>query len=285
MASDAADPGTPDPQKPKQPLRARAVREAMKWRASRGGMSKPQGPPPAVERDMDEAFGDYWRRRIDQHHDDSWAGVPMAKFPEDLRVYQHLLWESRADTVIEVGTKWGGSMLWFRDQLRTFAGYGIFDREPRVIGVDLQIDHAETLLDRADPKWREQITLIEGDLRDPATVKAIEAAIDPLARPLVVEDAAHTGEITTAALESLAHLVPAGGFFVVEDGHVDIERLHPDGPPMIRQIGERSGGVVPAVDAWLATPEGSEFSLREDLELYGVTSHPHGYLQRRPTPG
>ncbi len=115
-----------------------------------------------------------------------------------------------------------------------------------MIGVDLATDHAETLLDRADPAWREQITLIEGDLRDPATIKAIEAEIDPLARPLVVEDAAHTGEVTTAALESLAHLVPAGGFFVVEDGHVDIERLHPDGPPMIRQIGERSGGVIPA---------------------------------------
>lgn len=266
-------------------LRARAVREAMKWRASRGAKSKPQGPPPPIERDMDESFADYWRRRIDQHHDDSWAGVPMAKFPEDLRVYQHLLWESRADTVIEVGTKWGGSMLWFRDQLRTFAGYGRLDREPRVIGVDLATDHAETMLDRADPAWREQITLIEGDLRDPDTIKAIEAAIDPLSRPLVVEDAAHTGEVTTAALEGLAHLVPAGGFFVVEDGHVDIERLHPDGPPMIRQIGVRSGGVIPAIDAWLETPEGSEFRLREDLELYGVTSHPHGYLQRRHAPG
>ena len=53
---------------------------------------------------------------------------------------------------------------------------------------------------------------------------------------------------------------------------------------MIRQIGERSGGVIAAVDAWLATAEGSEFSLRTDLELYGVTSHPHGYLQRRDTP-
>ena len=40
---------SPKPAKP--PLRERAVREAMKWRASRGAMSKPKGPPPAVERD------------------------------------------------------------------------------------------------------------------------------------------------------------------------------------------------------------------------------------------
>lgn len=269
---------------PKEPLRARAVRGAMKWRATRGGKSKPQGPPPAVERDLDEPFVSFWRRRIDQHHDDSWAGAPMAKFPEDLRVYQHLLWESRADTVIELGTKWGGSLLWFRDQLRTFAAYGRTEREPRVIGVDLVTDHAEAVLERTDPSWREQIRLIEGDVRDPEVVKAVEAAIDPLSRPLIVEDAAHTGEVTTAALEGLAHLVPAGGFFVVEDGHVDVPELHPDGPPMIRQLGVRSGGVMKAIDDWLETKDGGEFSLRPDLELYGVTSHPHGYLQRRRAP-
>jgi hypothetical protein len=53
---------------------------------------------------------------------------------------------------------------------------------------------------------------------------------------------------------------------------------------MIRQLGVQSGGVIAAIDAWLETPEGSEFSRREDLELYGVTSHPGGYLQRRDVP-
>jgi cephalosporin hydroxylase len=262
-------------------IRTRAVRKAMQLRARYGSMSRPAGPPPALERDLDEPLARYWRRRIDQHHADSWAGVPLAKLPEDLRTYQHLLWESRADTVIEAGTKWGGSMLWFRDQLRSFAAYGRLGREPQVIGVDLFTDHAVTLLDRADPDWRRQITLIEGDLRDPATVARVDAAVDPLARCLVVEDAAHTGEVTRAALDALAHLVPKGGYYVVEDGHVDIERLHPDGPPEIRQLGVRSGGVAAAIADWLETPEGREFELRPDLELYGVTSNPGGYLRRR----
>ena len=265
-------------------IRSRAVRKAMQLRARYGDMSEVAGPPEALQRDLDEPFAEYWRRRLDQHHTDSWAGVPMAKFPEDLRVYQHLLWESRADTVIELGTKWGGSLLWFRDQLRTFAGYGRLGGTPTVIGVDLQTEHAVTLLDRADAAWREQITLIEGDLREPALVKQIDAAVDPLGRCLVIEDAAHTGEVTRAALEALAHLVPKGGFFVVEDGHVDIERLHPEGPPKIRQLGIQSGGVQPAITEWLTTPEGREFELRTDLELYGITSHPGGYLQRRTEP-
>jgi cephalosporin hydroxylase len=151
-----------------------------------------------------------------------------------------------------------------------------------VIGVDLATDHAVTVLDRADPGWREQITLIEGDLREPATVARIDAAVDPLARCLIVEDAAHTGEVTRAALEALAHLVPKGGFFVVEDGHVDVERLHPGGPPRIRQLGVRSGGVGLAIDTWLGSEDGRKFERREDLELYGATTNPGGYLQRHP---
>jgi cephalosporin hydroxylase len=265
-------------------IRSKAVRTAMKWRATRGSKSRPVGPPPPVERDLDQPFAEFWRRRIDQHDHDSWVGVPTAKFPEDLRTYQHLLWESRADTVVEVGTRWGGSLLWFRDQLRTFTSYGRLGREPKVVGVDLATDHAVTMLDRADESWREQIALVEGDLRDRETVRRIEAEVDPLARCLIVEDAAHTGEVTRATLDALAHLVPKGGFFVVEDGHVDIERLHPDGPPRIKALGVRSGGVLDAIDDWLKTPEGSEFVPRPDLELYGTTSHPGGYLQRRETP-
>jgi hypothetical protein len=39
--------------------------------------------------------------------------------------------------------------------------------------------------------------------------------------------------------------------------------------------------VLPAIAEWLQTPAGAEFTVREDLELYGITSHPGGYLQRR----
>ncbi len=253
----------------------------MQWRARFGSQSQAAGPPEAIERRMDEPFAEFWRRRIEQHGFDSWAGVTMMKFPEDLRVYQHLLWMSGADTVIEVGAKWGGSLLWFRDQLRTFEGYGRLARPPRVIGVDLATDHAVRVLDREHPTWREQISLIEGDLRDQATIEGIKAQVPDGARCMIVEDAAHTGEVTRVALDALGHLVPPGGFFVVEDGHVDIPRLHPDGPPEIKQLGIRTGGVLPAIEAWLKTPNGAGFTVRPDLELYGVTSHPGGYLQRR----
>jgi cephalosporin hydroxylase len=33
-------------------------------------------------------------------------------------------------------------------------------------------------------------------------------------------------------------------------------------------------------DDWLATPQGSAFRVRRDLEVYGVSCHPQGFLQR-----
>ena len=92
---------------------------------------------------------------------------------------------------------------------------------------------------------------------------------------MVIDDAGHTGETTAAALKALAKFVPPGGFYVVEDGCVDIEEMRP-----AEWAGQTWGGVTVAVDEWLSTGEGSQFRRRRDLELYGMTCHPGGFLQR-----
>jgi cephalosporin hydroxylase len=94
-----------------------------------------------------------------------------------------------------------------------------------------------------------------------------------LGRPLLSgTDAIGSYETTSAALRGFARFVPSGGWFVVEDGCVDIEplRLVPDWPR----------GVLPAIADWLATPEGAGFRVRREAERYGVTSHPSGFPQR-----
>jgi cephalosporin hydroxylase len=108
---------------------------------------------------------EYWRARVAQHTTDSYAGVGLSKFPEDLRTYEHLLWLQRTDTVIEIGTQAGGSALWFRDRLRTLASYKRITQGPRVISIDLDQTRAREKLQRADPGYASQIVLVEGDVR------------------------------------------------------------------------------------------------------------------------
>jgi cephalosporin hydroxylase len=230
------------------------------------------GLPPTVTIDLREpALAAYFKARVGQALHDSYAGAPLVKFPEDLRVYEHLLWAQAADTVVEVGTYGGGSALWFRDRLRTLQAYGRIERDPLVVSVDVDQADAAGLL--AAVGSGQQIRLVEGDVRDASTVAEVRRLIADRTNCFVVEDSAHTYETTLASLEAFADLVPVDGFMVVEDGCVDIEalRLAPDWPR----------GVLPALHDWLATEAGRAFAVRRDLELYGMACHPEGFLQRR----
>lgn len=224
-----------------------------------------------MEGTLSRSLRAYWLDRAAQHTQDSYAGVPLSKFPEDLRAYEHLLWLVCPDVVIELGTHYGGAALWLRDRLRALASYGRVSA-PRVISVDVDVQAAARSLAAVDPTYAETITLVEGDVLDRRLSRKVARLVPRGARCLVIEDSAHVYETTRAALDGFARFIPPGGFFIVEDGCVDVEemRLDPSWPR----------GVLPAIDDWLLTKAGTEFRVRRDLELYGISCHPGGFLQR-----
>jgi cephalosporin hydroxylase len=215
---------------------------------------------------LDVSVRDLWRSRLYAVMVDNYAGVPLHKMPEDLRVYEHLLWAGCVDTVIELGSGAGGSALWFHDRLRGFREQGR-SAGATVISVDLDVSGA-----RANVGERRDIRFVEGDIRDPDLPARVAAELPRAARCLVVEDGPHTYEATRAALEGFSRFVSEGGWFVVEDGVVDEDELR------VREWWPR--GVRRAVADWLATPSGADFELRRDVEAYGVTSNSGGYLHR-----
>jgi cephalosporin hydroxylase len=227
--------------------------------------------PPRVEIEFSDTVRTYWLERVDQHLDDSYLGITLQKFPEDLRVYEHLLWESRANVVIELGTKYGGSALWFNDRLQTLARHGRI-ADPLVISVDHKLRSARGSLSKIGASAA-AVKLIEGDVLDPELPDTIAAHVPEGATCFVVEDTAHEFETTLAALRGFSRFVHPGGYFVVEDGCVDVEEMRAD----------RSWprGVLPAIEAFLAGPEGAAFEVRRDLERYGISCHVGGFLQRR----
>jgi cephalosporin hydroxylase len=221
---------------------------------------------------LSESLLDHWRHRIYDVFSDRYAGVVTMKFPEDLRVYEHLLWDSRADTVIEIGAHAGGSALWFRDRLEALRRYRPGSAPARIVSIDLDTSAARRNLVAVDPAFEETIALLDGDVTDPGLPDRVAALLPAGARCLVVEDSAHTYETTSAALRGFSRFVPHGGWFVVEDGCVDVE-------PM-RLLDDWPRGVLGAIAEFLATPEGAEFTVRREAERYGVTCHPGGFLQR-----
>lgn len=233
---------------------------------------------------LDEPLSSYWADRFTMHTHDTYAGVPLAKFPEDLRVYEHLLWMDKPNVVIEIGTYRGGGALWFRDRLRTLHDYGAIP-DYTVITVDVHTDRAREQLDDADRGWQQHITLVTGDVLDPGVPDRITEVLPDEPRCLVVEDSAHTYATTMAALAGFEQFVHPGGFLVIEDGCVDVKAMRVDAMRLAsRGIGPLRRrrwphGVLPAVNDWLADHD--DFAVRRDLELYGVTCHPGGILQRQ----
>lgn len=226
--------------------------------------------PPTVEVSFDQSVLDYTRARLRQHTLDSYAGISMSKFPEDLRVYEHLLWLSKTDVVIELGVQFGASSLWFRDRLQTLGRYRSTSQK-MVIGIDIDLTAARAALAGADPEYEADIKLIEGSVTDRRIPELISDLIPAGSQCLVIEDSAHTYESTLASLRGFSRFVQPAGFIVVEDGSVDIDEL--------RVFDDWPRGVLPALHYWLEN-EGAGFEVRHDLQLYGVTCHPGGVLQR-----
>jgi cephalosporin hydroxylase len=228
--------------------------------------------PRAVAVTPETPVREYWRKRALQHTDDRYLGIKMSKFPEDLRVYEHLMWVAAPDVLIELGAQSGGSTLWLRDRLRTLQTYGALAAPPKVIAVDIELSAARHNVATRDPGWERSIAFVEGDVCDPAVREQVGRHVPSGAVCMVIEDSAHVAETTRAALELYSDLIAPGGFFVVEDGCVDVDwmRVKDDWPE----------GVLPALASWLATARGSAFRVRRDLELYGISCHPSGFLQR-----
>ena len=197
---------------------------------------------------------DVYRQRLAQHTQDApYRGRALAKFPEDLRLYQTIIETSQPDTIIEVGSFDGGSALWFADQLRALTTGG------RVISIDIN---------PVRPVNDPDVTFIHGNAIHPDTINHVRTLIGT--RVMVVEDSAHTYPVTQAVLNMYSHLVTPGQWMIVEDGVVDIEELRLPGWP---------AGVTPALEEFLTTPIGKSFS-QHRFDQYVFTCHPGGWLRK-----
>ncbi|MGH6891831.1 MAG: CmcI family methyltransferase, partial [Dongiaceae bacterium] len=146
-----------------------------------------------------------------------YRGIPCFKSPIDIALYLSLLHEAKPRAVIEVGSKFGGSALMFRDFTR-------------MAGIDCDI----VSIDIKKPDMSaDGVRFLEGNvLRLDRVFK--EHALDDLPRPwLVVEDSSHTAESCRAALDFFAGRLLPGEWLAMEDGVLDelgLRQKHNGGP-------------------------------------------------------
>lgn len=185
----------------------------------------------------------------------NWMGVPLLKNPMDLHIYQEIIWDLRPTLIIETGTAYGGSALYFATML---------DRrgEGRVITIDVEPNQPL-------PTHRRLIAMT-GSSTDPSIIAQVMAIVRPTDRVMVVLDSDHSQANVLAELAVYAPLVSKGQFLVVEDTNIN-------GNPVAR---DWMGGPGPmlAVREWL--PKHPEFEPDVMAERMLMTFFPNGWLRR-----
>lgn len=202
------------------------------------------------------SLSEYWRQRSRASVDNlTYKGHKIAKMPEDLALYHEVIWDTKPDTIIELGTGDDcGSSMWFADQLR------LHTVGPRVITVDTKNIRVD------DPA----ILKLTDDLRSPEVVNTIREHLGQ--RVMVVEDSSHTYDVTLFVLRTFGPMVTSGCYMVVEDTIVeDEENCPPDW--------YNPDSVGAAIDDFLKE-RGSGWD-RQDMDKFTVSMHRNGWLCKK----
>ncbi len=189
----------------------------------------------------------------------SWLGIGMWKLPFDAFIIQELLFKVQPDFVIETGTNFGGSSLFYASILKLI-GKG------RVITIDIKdkasgIDEIKSRLDLS-------ITRVIGDSVSNETYKQMLSIAGANKTFFVILDSWHTKEHVLKELRIYSHLIHMGSYIIVEDTHVS-------GHPIKWKWGD---GPYEAVHEFLQ--ENSTFAVDKRCEKLAMTFNPCGFLRK-----
>jgi cephalosporin hydroxylase len=192
-------------------------------------------------------------------------GIEAEQYPSDNWVMQEIIFETKPDYIIETGTAYGGTTLFYAVILAQVNPRG------RIITIDIngkvrdRVQAAEKF-----PVWKERVELVVGNSTDSELVKKIAAKIRGM-KTLVTLDSDHRKEHVLKELELYSPLVPLGGYLVVQDTHLS-------GHPVNHMSAPKNAGPFEAVQEFLA--KNREFVIDKSREKYLVSQYLSGFLKR-----
>lgn len=194
----------------------------------------------------------------------TWMGVRVLQYPNDLVVYQQLIAEQEPDFIIETGTSAAGLTLYLSHVAQAV------NPEARIITVDIDpagwnLATKETVKNPNVRKLFDRVEFIEGSSTAPEVIEKIRQRVGAGKKVLVILDSLHTREHVLDELNLYAQFVHPGGYLVVTDTHLDLLKGEP--------------GPGAAIEAFL--PKHPEFSQDRERERFVVSANKSGWLRKR----
>lgn len=201
-----------------------------------------------------------WYYDTEVWHGVEYLGVPCYKSVADMWNYQEILQQLKPALIVEFGTRFGGSALFF-----SVTGRAIRP-ELKVLSVD--ISHEDVFPSVfADPS----IILATGSSAEPGLMPRIQAMRQINPGPVFfILDSDHSKDHVLAELMLLRHVTESGDYVVVEDSNIN-------GHPVLPGWGE---GPYEALEEYQAEFPDDYRHDKEREEKFGFTFAPNGFLIR-----
>lgn len=145
----------------------------------------------------------------------TWLGRPIIRYPNDIVVYQEVVWGCKPDLIIETGIAHGGSLTLSASLLELLGGSG------RVVGIDVDIRaHNRQAIENHPMAHR--ISMIEGSSTSLSVVQQVREIVKSHTRVMVVLDSLHTHDHVLAELRLYSEFVTEGCYLVLPDTFIEL---------------------------------------------------------------
>lgn len=212
-------------------------------------------------------------------YEQTWLGVPIWQLPEDLVALQRIVFDANPKWIVETGTKFGGSAIFFASLL------AMMGRTPEqgggVITVDIhETSEARELLTerphRFAPLVRQRLV---GDAKAPEVLATIGATLAADPGPVMVFlDDWHDGDHVYAELQAYSRLVAPGGILIVADTTFEDLADTPVAAPSEKYPDAKHSNPRVALKRFLS--ERSDFAVVRDYTSTCISNFPDSVLRR-----
>jgi cephalosporin hydroxylase len=180
-------------------------------------------------------------------------GVMVWKYPQDMWIFQEIIFETRPDVIIECGTGLGGSAL-FLASICDLVGNG------QILTIDRRSVEGRPVHDR--------ITYLSGSTTASVIVDEVRGLVEDKETVMVVLDSDHHKAHVLHEMLIYGQLVTSGAYMIVEDTAIN-------GHPSLSSWGL---GPWEAVEDFLSQEK--TFVIDRSREKFLMSANPNGYLRK-----